>query len=217
MTKPRDITGLKFGKLTVIKFDYYHIQPSGNKVPYWLCKCDCGNFKSVAKSHLLTGHTTSCGCFWKESIKKKLTKHNQSHTRLHDIWMGILKRCYNPNAKRYKIYGAKGIRICDEWKNDFSCFYQWAIENGYKDNLTIDRIDNNKNYEPENCRWVDYKTQARNKSSNTLLTFNGETHCISEWAEITGISAFAISQRLRVLNWSVEKTLTKPVRKIKAH
>ena len=124
----------------------------------------------------------------------------------------MIQRCENENIERYDIYGGRGIEVCKEWKEDFLNFYNWAINNGYKDNLSIDRIDVNGNYEPNNCRWATAKEQARNMRTNVNLTYNGETHCISEWAEITGIKASTIRYRIKIAGWSVEKALTTPIR-----
>ena len=116
------------------------------------------------------------------------------------------QRCYNPNKPQYKDWGGRGITICDEWLNDFMAFYDWAMSNGYQDNLTIDRIDNNKGYEPSNCRWVDHKIQNRNKRNNRNYTINGETHCLTEWCEILGLNRGTVKNRLRY-GWSIEQSL----------
>ena len=133
-------------------------------------------------------------------------------TRLYRIWNGMKARCYTPGTEAYKKYGAKGITVCDEWRNDFRVFYDWALNNGYSDELQIDRIDFRGNYEPSNCRWVNLKQQANNKSNVNFLTYNGETKTISEWSEITHISPLNIWQRIKKLNWTVEKALTTPER-----
>jgi hypothetical protein len=134
-------------------------------------------------------------------------------SRLLTIWYSMRQRCYgNKNSETYKKYGAKGIRICDEWKNDYMSFYNWAMSNGYSDELTIDRIDYKGNYEPSNCRWATSKTQANNKSNVRRYSFNGETHTIPEWSEQTGIDSTVIWARLCTLGWSIERTLTTPVR-----
>ena len=116
-------------------------------------------------------------------------------------------RCYNPLSDNYNNYGSRGITVCDEWKNNFQNFYDWAVKNGYRDDLSIDRIDNDKGYFPENCRWETPKGQQRNKRNNRLLTRNGETHCLAEWAEITGINRSTISDRIDKMGWTVEKPL----------
>lgn len=206
--KPRrleiDLTGQKFNKLTIIK------QNGRNKrgEVLWLCQCECGNTKIAITSELKSGHVKSCGCINKE----RFTKHNKTHTRLYKIWDGMKARCYNKNKREYKWYGEKGIIICNEWLSDFENFYNWAINNGYKDNLTIDRIDFNGNYEPSNCRWVTYKEQANNKSDNHLIEYNGEIHNITEWAYIKNISRNTLTTRLE-RGWTIERALTTPAGK----
>lgn len=137
----------------------------------------------------------------------KYTKHGKRKTKLYNVWNTMRDRCYNKNNKRYKDWGGRGIAVCDEWRNDFMNFYNWAYENGYNENLTIDRIDNNKGYEPSNCRWVTRKQQARNRRSNINFTYNGETHCIVEWCELLGLKPKTVYQRIHYYNWSIEKAL----------
>lgn len=185
--------GTKFGKLTVLKLDYLQeYQNPTNKrkhlKKYYLCQCDCGNIVSVYQGRFISGHTTSCGC--------KTLKHGQWKSRLYNIWRGIKKRCYDKKNKSYKYYGAKSISMYENWINNFKSFYDWAVNNGYREDLTIDRIDNNGNYEPSNCRWVDNKTQANNKGNNRLITFNNKTHTITEWAKILNIPRHRIYYKL---------------------
>lgn len=142
-------------------------------------------------------------------------KHGLKHTRLYAIWCGIKYRCYNKNHSRYEDYGGRGITVCDQWKNDFKSFYDWAMSNGYSDDLTIDRIDNDGNYEPSNCRWADDLTQANNSRHCHEIEFNGETHSISEWARITGISRTTLNSRIFQYGWTTEEALTRPSRTIK--
>lgn len=196
MPKFKDIIGQKFGKLTVIKLD--HIKRTNRNLYYYLCECDCGNKHIVLKSSLLNGLTRSCGCYntqvRKEQCKKRAI-HNLTDTRLHSIWEKMRGRCYCKTGSDYKNYGGRGISICDEWQ-EFLPFYNWAINNGYRENLTIDRINVNGNYEPSNCRWATQKTQQRNRRNNVLITYNNETHCLVEWAEIFKIPYKLFHQRL---------------------
>ena len=193
----KDIIGMKFGRLTVVKL--HHVKQLKRRFYYYLCKCDCGNDYIVLKSALLNGSTRSCGCYNTEiriQQCKKRAKHNLTNTRLHRIWEKMHGRCFCPTSQDYTNYGGRGITICEEWKNDFKAFYDWAMANGYKDNLTIDRINVNGNYEPSNCRWVGAKVQQRNRRNNKLITFKGETHCLFEWAEIYNIPPKILSQRI---------------------
>lgn len=212
MGKFEDLTGKKFGKLTVIKRVENHVQPSGASYTRWLCKCECGNEVTVRTSDLTRGHTKSCGCLQKE----KVTTHGLKKTRLYVIWRDIKARCFNPNNRGFKNYGAKGITMCDIWKNNFKAFNDWAMENGYNPNAkrgecTIDRIDVNGNYEPNNCRWVDNLVQQNNKKNNVFISYNNETHTVAEWSRILHIPPHTLYARL-YKGWSVEKTLTTPLR-----
>jgi hypothetical protein len=145
-------------------------------------------------------------------LKKQRIKHGGKYTRLYHTWKKMKERCNNPNCKAYKDYGGRGIKICDEWNNDYVSFREWAMNNGYNDLLTIDRIDNNNGYFPQNCRWVTAKIQNLNRRTNHYLTFNGETKTISEWADITGINSATIGFRINHLHWPVDKALTQKVR-----
>lgn len=177
-----DLTGKRFGRLVVIGVD-----DRGTRKTYYNCQCDCGNVKSVRADSLLCGAIRSCGCMKKEQDRINLEanhSHKQSGTRLYKIWQGMKKRCYNPHDTRYDRYGGRGIIICDEWRENFQAFHDWAVQNGYDETLTIDRVDNDGNYCPENCRWSSNEEQARNRSSNIKITIGNATKTLTEWCEI---------------------------------
>ena len=202
--------GQKFNRLTIIKLDHKkkYIHPNGRIVfrEYYLCKCDCGNKTIAYKWYIKSGHTKSCGCWNKEINSKVHTKHGMEGTRIYKIWQGIKKRCYLLSCDKYHLYGGRGITMCDEWKNNFIPFFKWAMSNGYKDNLTIDRIDVNGNYDPSNCRWATHKEQMRNTRKNHLIEFNGETKCLTEWAELFNIDVRKLHNRIKK-GWPIEKAL----------
>jgi hypothetical protein len=204
-----DLTGRYFGRLTVICFDGI----KAHHRAYWICKCECGQIKSICGHDLTTGYTKSCGCLRIENGHNLLTKHGESRTRLYYIHQSMKQRCNDKNHHAYKDYGGRGIIVCDEWL-DFPAFHNWAIENGYRENmgLSIDRINVNGNYCPQNCRWAMIDTQSNNKRSNKYLELNGERHSIAEWAKILGGSTSLIHARLRK-GWSIEKAISTPVHK----
>lgn len=158
-TKLIDLTGQKFGRLTVVE---RHGVKDGHAA--WLCKCDCGNTTVVNGRNLRNGRTTSCGCYHKEILINRSKTHGMSKTRLYRIWHNMKNRCFYTKDKHFNDYGGRGITVCDEWKNDFESFKKWSLSNGYSDELTIDRINNDGNYEPSNCRWVTMKEQCKNRT-----------------------------------------------------
>jgi hypothetical protein len=159
MAKNYDLTNKRFGRLFVIC-----LKEKG-KSKYWECSCDCGNVISVTTTHLITGHTVSCGCKSRENRERRNYKHGLciKSRRLYGIYHAMLNRCLNPLNAQYKHYGGRGITVCKEWKDDIQSFFDWAFSNGYNDSLSIDRIDSDGNYEPSNCRWATAKEQANNK------------------------------------------------------
>ena len=199
-----DLTGQRFGRWLVLAETDRRI--CGNVG--WLCKCDCGTIKTVSALGLRSGGSTSCGCYNREIT----TKHGMGRTRLHGIWCKMRDRCQNPHSASADRYFDRGIKICDEWANSFEAFRDWALANGYSDELSIDRIDNNGNYEPSNCRWATLTEQGRNKRNNVMLTCNEETHCLTEWAEITHQPMHRLSQR-HFRGWSDEEIIFGRARK----
>lgn len=189
MMKSLDLVGSKFGSLTVTE----RRGSDENGQSLWLCQCDCGTEK-IVRGHDLKGGTKSCGC--SRRYHTNLYQHGLSNTRLHRIWRSIKDRCYNPNNKDYKHYGGRGITVCDEWKNDFMSFYKWALNTGYGEKLTIDRIDVNGGYLPENCQWVSMIEQSNNRRNNKVITFRGESFTIAQWSRKTGVKYGDIQNRL---------------------
>lgn len=208
-----DFTGKTFGDWTVLYELERYRTPSGRPVRMWRCKCKCGNECNVQGQHLSSGESTMCTeCGYKVSgFKNK--KHGESDTKLYAIWSSIKKRCYNPNEKCYSNYGGRGITMCDEWKNDYMSFRKWAYDNGYdesksKNECSIDRINVNGDYCPENCRWVDIITQANNKRNNFCITYNGETRTVHEWSRILDMPVYLITDRIQREGWTPERTFT---------
>ena len=202
MNKCIDLTGQKFGKLAVIQ----RIGSKDRKA-VWRCRCDCENIVDVVGKDLRNGHTKSCGCLRVEQTSKVHRTHGKSKSRLFSIWQAMLKRCYRNNNKDYKRYGGRGITVCEEWLK-FEPFNDWAVANGYKEGLTIDRIDTNGNYEPSNCRWATIKEQCNNRTNNSFITYNGKTQTITQWADELGINYRTLVGRVKRLHWSVEKAFT---------
>ena len=202
----KDLTGQKFGRLLVIQKAESYKSPKGQVQSRWLCKCDCGNAVIVHGSSLKKGTTESCGCKRTEIH----TKHGYSTTRLYSIWQAMHHRCEDLKNIGYHRYGAEGKTVCDEWR-EFEPFYNWAMFHGYKEGLTIDRIDSTKGYSPDNCRWATMKEQQNNRRNNHRITHNGETYTLAEWAEIKSIKQATISSRLK-RGWSIERALTTPVK-----
>lgn len=191
----KDLTGEQFGRLTVIKREF---SPKGTNSK-WLCKCECGNETIVSSKNLLNNLTRSCGCYQREKAaaagKKTLTKHGQSRTRLYHIWKGMKQRCIDINASNYANYGGRGIKVCDEWL-EYENFKKWALSNGYSDNLSIDRINVNGNYEPKNCSWATNEEQSNNRRCSHYIEINGEKKTVSQWAKISNLSPSTILQRI---------------------
>lgn len=228
----QECIGKKFGRLTVCPEIIY-----GNKhrMRKYLCKCDCGNYIYSTLGNLTSGNTKSCGCLERElntkrieqnTIKFKQLKrsnipqkekkdkiivktHGLSNTRIYRIWSKMKSRCYNPDDPKYDRYGLRGITICKEWDN-FFIFYEWAISHGYSDTLSINRIDNDGNYCPENCNWATDKEQANNKSTSDFIEYNGEIKTLAQWADEYNVCPQTVRKRYKILGWSFEKSLNTP-------
>lgn len=198
MSKLKDLTGQKFGRLTVLyKLHNYHKQGT-----YWLCLCDCGNFSESWSPQLQSGKIKSCGCLRKINHFKT---HNKTGSRLYNIYNKMKSRCYNKTDPTYKYYGARGITICQEWLDDFMNFYNWAMNNDYHENLTIDRIDVDGDYKPENCKWSTNLEQQRNKRNTRYVTYKGETKPLTEWCEILDLKYSKVFQRITKYDMPIEK------------
>lgn len=186
--KTKDITGKRYGKLIVLGFCEYKYSKSGHKNCYWNCLCDCGNEKVVSSDSLRSSNVRSCGCIKTQRNAEYFTTHNKTHIRLYSIYTDVKQRCFNPNSKAYFYYGGRGIVMCDEWKNNFCLFYDWAIENGYEESLTLERIDVNGNYEPSNCTWIPAREQSKNRRNSHYITHNGTTKTLSDWSRELKVS-----------------------------
>lgn len=205
MSKLIDITGKRYNKLVVVK----RVENAKGGVPMWECVCDCGNTTVVRGANLKSGAVKSCGCLLKTT--KSTLKHDMSNTLLYKKWAGMKSRCFTPSLPSYKNYGGRGISVCDEWKNSFEAFRDWALSNGYSDNLTIERIDPNGDYCPENCTWITLSEQARNRRSNYSFEYNGETRNLADWCRLLGIPYGVVHNRINKLKWSFERAISEPV------
>ena len=177
-----DITGHRFGRLVGVK----RIENKNKNLTRWLCLCDCGNYTEVNLGNLRNGGIQSCGCLNLEKIKERKTTHGMSKTRLYKVWSYIITRCYNEKCEHFDDYGGRGIKMSDEWRNDFMNFYN-DMADGYMKGVQLDRIDVNGNYEKGNCRWVTAKENARNKRNTVYITHEGITKPLAQWAEEKGI------------------------------
>lgn len=195
--KKLDLTGQRFGMLTVVLYD------SDSKK--WKCKCDCGNLKAVSRGHLKDGHVKSCGCFRSERAIRKNYKHGFYGTRIYKIYFGMIQRCENPNNPAYGDYGGRGIKICEEWRgeNGFLNFYRWAMQNGYSDVLSIDRKLVNGNYEPNNCRWATQGEQCNNVRRNIFVGKN----TLKQECVLLGLNYNTVYMRIK-RGWSVADALS---------
>lgn len=199
--KPKPIinmVGGKYGLLTVLEMCKHNV---GEDVE-WLCRCECGKTIVAKGKYLRNGSTTHCGC-------NKTYSYRLSYPRIYRIWENMKDRCFNLNNERSKDYGDRGITVCDEWKNSFETFAIWALENGYEENLSIDRIDVDGNYEPSNCRWITMFEQMSNMRKNVYVTYKGRTETLSEWCRLLNLKYSTVAYRLKS-GWSVEDAFEKP-------
>ena len=203
--KAKDITGQRFGRLIALG----PVGKNDNSNVIWLCVCDCGKITNVVGDYLRKGGTRSCGCLSQESR----TVHGMRGTAIYRIWSHIKGRCINQSDNAYASYGGRNIHICDEWRHDFQAFYDYvsALPDYGKKGYSIDRIDNDGDYEPGNVQWSSSKQQSRNRRSNILLTYAGKTQCVADWADELGIKKTVLYDRI-YNGWTAEKILTQPIR-----
>lgn len=199
-----DITGQRFGRLLVVSFSYMK-----NRHAFWNCLCDCGNECQIRGGRLRNGDTKSCGCFQIEQSIKRNCTNGLSYHPLRKMYQSMITRCYNPNVKDYHNYGGRGITVCARWRDSFANFLEDMGER--PEGYTLDRIDNDGSYSPENCRWASLLQQGNNKRSNRFLLYNGKNLTMQQWSTLTGINKVTISRRIRS-GWSIERTLTEPAR-----
>lgn len=206
------VLGKRYGRLTPIEY----IGRDGNK-KNWLCKCDCGNKVILNESSFKSENTNSCGCIHSETLSKRNSEtakyngeSNGEDGRILNIYGAMRDRCYNTNNKKYSDYGGRGINICQEWIDDYFKFKEWSLSNGYNDTLTIDRIDVNGNYEPNNCRWATMKVQANNKRNNKYITYQGRTQTLSQWCEELDLDYFRTKARFNTCHLTPEQAFTLP-------
>ena len=208
-----DCTGETINGIEIL----YYIGSDKHHFSHYMCKCHCGNKFITSITDVKSKHTKSCGCYSIQSFKERATKHGLKYTRIYGIWQNMLNRCRNPNVKCYAVYGGRGIYVCDEWKTQdsgFINFYNWSMSNGYTEELTIDRIDVNGPYSPDNCRWVSWEVQILNKRNSLTLTYNDINLPIIEWSKITGIPYGTIYNRMQK-GWTPEQVLRVPLNKSK--
>lgn len=202
--KFKDLSGKIYGRLTVIERDY----AKNKKDIYWKCQCSCGSpIKSIRGDKLKNGDTQSCGCLRTELKTLHGDATRNRRTRLYKCWCNIKSRCNNPADTDYMYYGGRGISICQEWETDFSTFKTWAICNGYENNLTIERKENSKGYNPLNCYWIHQKEQSKNKRNNILITYNDQTKCLAEWCVELNLKYSRVRSRL-LRGWSIYEAFT---------
>lgn len=207
--KIMDLTGQRYGRLYVVGY----VGVRKNKT-HWLCLCDCGQHTTVESSSLRSGHTQSCGCYSLEVARKKgkaNATHGMTHTSEYGTWYTMRNRCENPKATGYRIWGGRGIKVCDRWQKFENFFADMGPRPSPKH--SIDRIDNDGDYCPENCRWATWTEQMNNKRTNRYITYQGVTHSLSEWSRVLGIKYTTLKQRIYKRKWSIERAFSSPVSK----
>lgn len=206
-----DLTGRVFGRLTVIEQAEDYITPGDGRHRHrWRCRCTCGNEVIITGQVLKSGGSKSCGCYQKELVGNMARIHGGYGERLNHVWNSMVQRCCNKNHISYHNYGERGITVCDEWRNDYAVFKEWALSAGYKEGLTLDRINNDLGYYPDNCRWVTMKEQSRNTRHNIYYTHDGETMCLSAWCEKLNLNYKKVHYRIRKRGLDFEEVILDP-------
>ena len=198
----QDLKDRRFGRWTVIGKDARRL--------YWLCRCDCGTIRPVLQKTLSGGNSTGCGCQRRETMLRVHSRHGKCRTDEYNVWSHMINRCGNPKDAAYHNYGGRGITVCERWRN---CFEAFLEDMGLKPSSShsIDRINNDGDYEPSNCRWATRDEQQNNTRRNLRITFNGETHTLKQWSKIVGIPYPALLARVQRFGWSYDEALTTPL------
>lgn len=205
----KDLTGQRFGRLVVLacagKNRYNRL--------LWHCRCDCGRDTTVIGNHLRNGNTQSCGCLHRDTVIARITTHGMTHTRTYRLWRGMINRCMNPKADNYARYGGKGVTVCDEWRTDFQSFYDHVsvLPQFGKAGYSLDRINNEHGYEPGNVRWATASQQNRNKQASRLISWNGKSQCLADWATELNLPERILADRLGKLGWDAARAFSTPV------
>lgn len=204
---PLDLEGQIFGRWRVIN----RAENSRTGKSRWFCECSCGTKRIVFGGHLVSGNSVSCGCYSREITAERNKTHGKADSRLYSIWLGMRDRCYRKTNHKYSEYGARGIGVCADWRSSYVSFEEWAISNGYIDGLSIDRINNDGNYSPDNCRWTTAITQANNKRNNHIVDYGGEKITVSQLSKISGVSYNTLLSRINRDGMSAEEAAVTPV------
>jgi hypothetical protein len=192
--------GKRQGQIVVLS----HFKKGKNNSNYFRCQCDCGRIAEIRVDHFFNDKQTTCGTFHKKY------ENSVIGNKIYNTWNRMINRCYNPKSHKYYRYGKRGISVCKDWLNNYDNFYIWCINNGYKEGLSLDRINNDGNYEPSNCRWTTRKQQQRNMCRNRIITYKNQTHCLAEWCERLNLKYETIKSRLNK-GWSIERAFEEPI------
>lgn len=210
------LVGQKVGRLLVLGNAFY-VRTTGDTSRQWVvCECECGNVVAVRVCCIIRGETSSCGCLHRELAVAAATTHGQADTRLFNIWGKMRARCGNSRRREYQWYGARGIKVCSQWLDNFAAFRDWALQNGYEESLTIERKDNNKGYEPDNCEWIPLSEQSKNRRTCRIIEAFGEAKRVPQWVDDPRcvVNGHALRTRIDTYGWDAERAITEPVAKL---